>query len=156
MPARLFRKLLSFFRYPGFTRLWFLPVFCLLGFCRAAILLLSFRRVARFLGRQQEFGVWVPLILPLQEVRARKIRGVIDLAAAYTPWESNCFSRALAASVLLRIYGVPYVICFGLAKQVETAGYEAHAWTAAGRVSVTGGRAWARYSVVGCFASRYN
>lgn len=77
---------------------------------------------------------------------------VIRLAAAYTPWHSNCFPQAVVARVLLALHGVPYMLCLGI-KLGSTADtkIDAHAWVTAGRVSVTGGSSFGEFTVMNCF-----
>lgn len=86
-----------------------------------------------------------------QEVRARQIGQTVRLAARYTPWDSNCFPQAVAARLLLGLYGVPYAIYFGLMRDPDSPDMKAHAWVAAGRVRVTGGRSFGQFTVVGIF-----
>jgi hypothetical protein len=75
------------------------------------------------------------------------------MAAAYTPWDSNCFSQAVTARLLLGLYKVPYVLCFGLSRYREAGVLDAHAWILAGRINVTGGNSFETYTVVGAFLS---
>jgi len=88
-----------------------------------------------------------------QEQRALEIARLIRLAARHTPWNSNCFAQATAARLLLGLYHIPYVLYFGLARDAGSRKMNAHAWVAAGRVRVTGGAAFGRFSVVGCFVA---
>lgn len=146
------RKLHSFRSLSRFEQLWFVPVWLTLGLCRAAILLVPFRRIAPLLGAHLGNCAWVPLLRPVQECRARRIGRVVRLAARYTPWASDCFPQAMAARCLLRAYRVPYALFFGVAPGVDREGLAAHAWIAAGRIPVTGGSGFARFTVVACFA----
>lgn len=123
----------------------------MLGASRFVILFIPFRRLAPWLGKQQGIAPWVPLIGAQDEARALSIARVVQMAARYTLWESNCFPQAMTARILLGIYGVPYCLFFGLDRDATAT--NAHAWIAAGRVSVTGGRSFERYTVVGCFAA---
>lgn len=151
--SSLLRKARSFQRLTYFERLWFLPVWTLLGLSRFAILAFSFRRLAPWLGAHTQACVWVPVLDKREEARALHIGCVIRLASRYTPWKSNCFPQAVAARLLLGLYGVPYALFFGLTRDQEISGITAHAWVAAGRVSVVGGNSFDRFTVVGCFVS---
>jgi hypothetical protein len=76
----------------------------------------------------------------------------IRLAARYAPWQANCFAQAIVAAFLLRLYGLPYSVFFGLRRAVAPAGgMDAHAWTASGKIAVTGGSCFDRFTVVGVF-----
>lgn len=152
MIRRLSRKLKSFGALPLFTKLWLLPVWVMLAIARAAVLLLPFRRIAPLLGADRGTAAHVPLLPPVGQDRALVIGRTVRLAAAYAPWQANCFAQAIVAAILLRLYGLPYTIFFGLrrASPPET-GMQAHAWTSAGRVAVTGGEGFGGYTVVGAF-----
>jgi hypothetical protein len=153
MPARVVRKVRSFLQQPIFIKLWFLPLWFLLGVCKAFIFTVSFKRLAPIFGVTLGISVLVPLLPPDQEQLALKIGRAVRLAANYTPWDSNCFPQAIAARILLGLYRVPYVLYFGLMREPQTSEIKAHAWVAAGRVNVTGGASFDVYSVVGVFAS---
>ena len=152
--TRLRRKAGTFVRQPLFIQAWLLPVWLILGIGKALIFTLSFRRLAPRLGCQSGIAPWVPLLTPAQEQRALQIGRVVRLTAGYTPWDSNCFPQAIAARVLLGLYGLPYVLYFGLRRDPDDpAGMQAHAWVAAGRVRVTGGHSFDQFTVVGCFVA---
>lgn len=147
------RKAVSFLRQPAFIRLWFLPLWLLLGMAKAVILTLSFKRLAPRLGVSQGIAPWVPVLAPADEARALQIGRAVRLAAGYTPWDSNCFPQAVAARLLLGLYGIPYALYFGLMRDPATSEMKAHAWVAAGRVRVTGGTSFGQFTVVGVFVA---
>lgn len=149
----LMRKARNFLCLPAFIQLWMTPTWLILGICKALIFTISFRRLAPCLGHAMGTFSWVPLASPAQQARARQIGQTIQLAARYTPWNSNCFPQAVAARLLLGLYGIPYTLCFGLARDADSPKINAHAWVTSGRVSVTGGESFSRYAVVGVFAS---
>lgn len=147
------RKMRAFTRQPSFVQLWFFPLCILLGLSKVVIFTVSFRRLAPRLGRAVCGSSWVPLLEANGETRARDISRTVQLAARYTPWNSNCFAQAVAARVLLGLYRIPYVLYFGLRHDRDSGEFMAHAWVAAGRVRVTGGVSFGQYSVVGMFVS---
>lgn len=148
------RKARTFWSQSLFIQAWFLPLWLLLGVSKALIFTLSFRRLAPRLGRQSGVAPWLPLLTAQEEARALAIGRAVRLTAKYTPWDSNCFPQAIAARVLLGLYGLPYILFFGLMRQPDDAsGMKAHAWVAAGRVRVTGGTSFGQFTVVGCFVS---
>lgn len=151
--STLIRKARSFAHRPWFEKAWFLPVWLLLGASRFVILTISFRRLAFWLGEREGITPWIPLADARAEARALSISRVVQMAARYTPWKSNCFPQAITARILLGFYGVPYGLFFGVNRNAEDAMLVAHAWVAAGRVRVTGGMSFNQFTVVGCFVS---
>jgi len=151
-PHLLLQRSRHFLALPLFTKLWFVPAWLLLGLSRALILLISFRRLATLLGTLHPDGPWVPLLDDRQQAVALRLKRVVQLAARYTPWSSNCFPQAVAARVLLGIHGIPFALYFGVARDPDTQAMRAHAWVAAGKVPVAGGYSFGHYTVVACFA----
>lgn len=145
-------KVRSFWRLSRYEQVWFIPVWCLLGVSKALIFSVSFKRLAPLLGRNSGPHPWIPLLTPEAELRAHRIGRLIRLAARYTPWDSNCFPQAIVARMLLGAQGIAYALYFGLARDREGMGQmAAHAWIAAGRVSVVGGASFQQFVVVECF-----
>jgi hypothetical protein len=153
MLKTLRRKLRGFHGLPRFSQIWLLPMWCVLGVAKVVIVAVSFRRLAPYLGQPCGVAAWVPLLDARQQARALQIGQVVRLAARYTPWESNCFTQAVAARLLLGHYEIPYALFFGLKRDVGCAGLEAHAWVAAGRVPVIGGSSFGSFVVVGVFVA---
>ncbi len=146
------QKLRTFHAQPWFVQVWAGPTWVLLGIARFLVLTVSFRHIAQRLGGDAGLNAWVPLASPVQEQRAVQIRRTIALVAKNTPWTSNCFAQAIAARVLLGVYGVPYMLYFGTRLDPQRNEMQAHAWVAAGRVPVSGGRSFDTYTVVRMFA----
>ena len=113
---------------------------------------IPFRQLAPHLGANVGIQSWLHVLSAPQQRRAHHIGQTVRLAASYTPWDSNCFTQAVAARCLLSLYGVPYVLFFGLAKDLDGQ-IKAHAWVGAGPVNVTGGASFGQYSVVGVYAT---
>ena len=150
------RKWITWQQFSLMEKIWFWPVWLLLGLCRVAILTIPFRRLAPFLGHHRQITVFIPFISDAQRKHAWRIGRVIRFAAAYTPWESKCLVQAIVARMLLGIYRIPYAFYFGVAKSKDTE-MQAHAWVCAGPVRVTGGESFDQFSVVGAFfAPRLN
>lgn len=150
---RLYGKIQTFRAQERFVQMWFLPAWTLLGLSRLSIRIVSFRRLAPRLGVSVGPVNWIPLLPDALEHRASRIGRTVRLAARFTPWDSNCLTQAVAARVLLGFYRVPYAIFFGVLHAPADQEYRAHAWIAAGRVQVTGGSGFGRYTVVGCFVA---
>ena len=147
----LIRKLRSGFSKPAFVLLWLVPSGLLLGLCRLAILVLSFRRLASLLGVAHGSSVCIPLLNDSQRRGAARIGQVVRLAASLVPWTANCYPQALTTCLMLVLYRVPHCLCFGVARDQQNQGFSAHAWVAAGNVRVIGGYGFSRYRVLTCF-----
>jgi hypothetical protein len=152
---RILSKVRAFVKQRLFVKMWFAPVWIMLGMSYLLIMTLSFRRIAPCLGHVALPPLEAPSLDENEIQRARLIGQVIRIASHNTPWNSNCFPQAITARILLGIYGLPYAVYFGLARAGDKSSQlKAHAWVTAGQVIVTGGRSFGRFTVVGCFTSR--
>ena len=151
--AILWRKLRSFARMPRVERACVPVAWLLLGASRAAVLLVPFRHLAALMGEPRGPQSCAAPASGAQAQRARQVSRAIRVAARHTPWDSNCFAQALAARVLLGLFGVPCTVFFGLAHEGCRASrvLVAHAWVRSGSIAVCGG-AGDRYTVVASFA----
>jgi hypothetical protein len=144
-------KIAALLKKSAFFKLWFMPAWLLLGIGKSLIFILSFRRLERFMGKAHGINSALPLLSREQRSRASEIGHLVRVTARYTPWNSNCFPQAITAALLLRLYRVPYLLCFGLARNKYTNGYLAHAWVASGPLIITGGYSFDDYTVVACY-----
>lgn len=129
-------------------------IWLLLGCSRLAVLMVGFRHLSAILGANLGPHAYVPLLTTRQEERAARLGRLVHLVARYTPWQSNCFPQALTARLLMGFSRLPCAIYFGVASEPCSQGQlTAHAWTASGRVFITGGNGFAHYTVVACFVS---
>jgi len=152
MIRKLRRKTASFLSVPMFIKLWLVPLWVMLGLARMTVLVIPFRKIASRLGRSDGTAAMIPLVTQDQRARALVIGRAIRLAAKYAPWNANCFAQAIVARIMLRFYGLPYSIFFGVSREAGPDGnLNAHAWTASGPVAVTGGYGFDRFTVVGTF-----
>lgn len=149
----ILRKYSNFQKLPIFIQLWLFPACLCLGISRTLIRLIPFYRIAPYLGKSSEKKIWTPLLTIKQEKKAKEISRLITLAARYTPGQSNCFPQALTARFFCGLLRIPYVLYFGLSRDLNGTGMKAHAWVVAGRVYVTGGNSFLNYTVVESFMS---
>lgn len=145
---RLWQKWRRFTRLPVADQLLLAPIWCLLGLARFCIIALPFPVVRRWLAGARQPAPWLHLLPAAQEGRALRLGRLVRLAARHTPWTSNCFPQALVSRTLLTLAGLPHTVFFGLRR--DAGGLRAHAWVMSGRVAVSGGHGFARFSVVGC------
>ena len=123
----------------------------LLGLSRLLIALLPFTVIRRLLGENHANPETreVPELDPGQRIRALHIGRIVELAAAYAPWRSDCYPQALTARTFLALRRIPHVVSFGVRR--DGGALIAHAWVRAGDVEVTGGDGH-EYTEVGRFS----
>ncbi len=147
-----FSRLVNGFVHLGHRdQLRFLAAWSLLGLTRLAILLLPFRLVRHALGEHRDPRAG-PTVAALDDgtlARAARIGATVRLAAAHTPWNSECYPQALTARILLGLARVPHVVSFGVRRDGDA--LVAHAWVHVGGGIVTGATGHA-YTEVGSFA----
>lgn len=132
------------------------PSLLLLGLARLAILFLPFRWYSRVLGESVAQSDAPPSLSPRQDSTARSIGRSVRATATVTPWSAVCLPQAMAASILLKLRGIPHVVHFGLAPgeaKPEAAPMQAHAWIVAGDRIVTGAPVLPEYRIVATFSS---
>jgi hypothetical protein len=147
------RKFTVLMHAPLFIKLWLLPAWVLLGLGRLTVLIIPFRRIVPLLGNFAGTESQLPLLAPDQRNSALLIGQTVRMAGRHAPWRANCFAQAIAASLLLRLYKIPYSIFFGVRPTIahRHSPIEAHAWTAAGDVAITGGQGFKSFTVVAVF-----
>ncbi|WP_052339963.1 lasso peptide biosynthesis B2 protein [Gorillibacterium massiliense] len=125
-----------------------LEAYLSLGWARV-LKALPFSKVAPSLGAQMQE---TEMICSDAEARIiKRIGHVIAVASRFTPWESVCMVRALAASRMLERRGISSTLYMGTGKD-KTGKMIAHAWLRSGPIYVTGAEVMRNYAVVGMFA----
>lgn len=131
-------------------RFLLLEAFSFLGMVRALLLLLPFKHIAPYLGRQ----------LPMEDIRGSKfppseeaiqIGWAVDVMSRYTPWESTCLTQAIACKFMLRQRGLPSLLYLGTKKD-ETGQFTAHAWLENENSILLGGGDSESFTVLSAFS----
>lgn len=143
------RILGKFWRAPLGERAALILAITIIGLIAAALRILPFRWISHFLGEQIGAVGCIPVIDEREEARARQIKLAIGRAVAITPFRSDCLPQAVTAVIMGRLLAVPIAIHFGVCLGMDQK-IDAHAWTAAGRIAVTGGYCFDKYSIVSC------
>lgn len=128
----------------------------LVALSEVALTVLPFRRLAPVLGQEIGPAVRVPLASPTALRSAILIAEALSMASAHVPVRSDCLRQALAAALLCRLFGVPFVACLGASHSATGPGgpLSAHAWVQCGSVVVSGGTGnFRRLGVVTSFIS---
>lgn len=125
--------------------------FAVLGMARLAVLTVPFRHLAMFLGEKMTDSS--PATDQRTQRKAAKIGQAIEKMSRYTPWESKCLVKALAAVMIFRLFRMPYTLYLGLDKD-ESDKLIAHAWLRCGELTVTGNKEKDRFKVVAKFSKQ--
>jgi hypothetical protein len=122
------------------------------GLARLLVLLVPFRLLAPGLGRHHAVSAFIPLLDQQQQAKALSIGRAVRMSSTLAPWNANCQAQAISARWLMGLFGLPYAVFYGVAKDpIEK--MKAHAWLCAGPIQVTGGYAFDEFTVVAVFSS---
>lgn len=124
----------------------------LLGGAAALLHLAPFKRIVGWLGRPAGTGSDAPGLDAEQARRAMFVRRAIARAVRIAPFRADCLPQALVATWMCSLLGVPFAVHIG-ARLDEARAVEAHAWTIAGDVAVTGGAPSGEHAILASFLS---
>lgn len=147
----MFKKIRKFTALSTEEKKLFLEAYVLLGVMRAAILMVSFKRLTHSLEHHIKKKS-LPEVSQTQMKTAEKIGKAIRRAASYTPWESACLVQSLTAQKMLRKRGISGVFYLGVRKEEENPGnLNAHAWTRCGDRIITGEKGFQSFTILSEF-----
>ncbi len=132
-----FWKVKKFAQLSSGEKKLFLEAYVTLGFKRAAILTVPFKRLTRSLEQQNDRKIMA--LGDRQTQTAVSVGIAINRASAYTPWQSSCLAQSLTAQRMLKKRGIPGFLYLGATK--DDGGKEkmkAHAWSQCGEKIITG------------------
>lgn len=129
-------KLSKYFKLSLPDKLLVVEALLLLAAARLAIVGVSFKRVASFLGRRSENVEAGDEPANSNTASVKRIAWAIRRVGLVTPWRSNCLAKAIAAQVMLRRRGIAAALYFGMVKNSDGE-YAAHAWLTSGGVVLT-------------------
>lgn len=151
MPARL-RKFLAL---PAHDKLLLAQAWFMLGWYRAAILLLPFQRLTVNFERSPQ-PTALPSLSPSALEEARRIGHLVAVAARYTPWQSLCLVQVLVVQQLLARRSIPGQFYLGAKKGEISArapdGISAHAWLRCGDFVVSGEVGCEEFAILSAFS----
>lgn len=132
------------------TMLLFMEAYMYLGWARV-LKSIRFTKVIKMFDLQMEETTTNPLHINRRKVS--NVAGAIQTMSRYTPWDSKCLVRALAAMKMLERRKIDSTLYLGTAKD-ETGSMVAHAWLRSGPYYVSGAEEMKRFTVVGTFAKK--
>lgn len=119
-----------------------------MAFARFCIVLFSFEKLMKLLGRTLSSEDWEDANRPLR--KWAEINRAIQRASRYSFWRTKCFEQALTAKWMLRWRGYTSKMYFGVRKD-QAAQMTAHAWVICEGEMVTGGNMAVEYMILTCF-----
>ncbi len=120
-----------------------------LALARVAVLVLSFPRVARLLGRS---AVETPVLSLENKEAALVVAWAVQSSAKSVVWRCECLEQALATKWLLKQRKISSTLYFGTFFNGVT--LEAHAWVRAGNLIVVGERGYQQFTVIGIYGDQ--
>ena len=147
----MIQKAKRFFALSPEEKKLFLEAYLMLGFMRAAISTISFKRLTRTLQHSQNYIH--PATLTAEQLYTAKLVGkMITQAANNTPWNSACLAQALTVQKMLKKRDIPGVFYLGAKKYKGTKEkMEAHAWSQCGETIITGKRGHEAFTILSVF-----
>jgi len=148
-------RLQKFTALPIRHKLLLAQAWCMLGWYRAAVLLVSFKRLARKL-QHHPLSVPPPALSPQMRDEAVAIGRLVAAAGRVTPWQSLCLSQVLVVQRLLAKRNIPGQFYLGVRRGCERTddptGLSAHAWLQCGEDIVNGRAGHEQFTVVSTFS----
>lgn len=151
----MFNRIRQFARLDASQKLVFIQAWCLLGWMRAAIFTVSFKRLTASLEHHKV--VVTPPELEIDQLKeAGRIGKLVAVAAKYTPWQSPCLTQVLTLQRLLARRGIAGQFYLGVRKGGEEGaspvGLAAHAWLQCDDFIVNGGGGHQEFTVLSTFS----
>jgi hypothetical protein len=133
------------------SKLLLLKIYLLLGYCRAAILLTSFKRLSASL---QHFREEPPHAQASEQQcrRAAHLGYLVAGAARFTPWQSRCLVQVLTLQRLMASEGIGGRFYLGVNRESGSGELSAHAWLRCGEQIVNGESGHQRFAVVSTYS----
>jgi hypothetical protein len=122
-----------------------------LGIAKLSLLIIPFRWIAPFLGRQ--IAETPEREKSEQKNIAEQISWAVQTASKHLPWECNCLAQAIAGKTMLTRRGITSTLYLGLTKNREE-NLKAHAWLRSGNVIVIGAQGMNQFKVISAFAEK--
>jgi hypothetical protein len=148
-------KLQKFVALPSDKKVLLVRAWFMLGWYRAGILLLSFKRLTASIRRNPQ-AVLPTALSADQRDKAVATGYLVAVAARHTPWQSHCLSQVLVTQRLLAKCGIPGQFYLGVRRGSalvdDPAGLSAHAWLQCGEDIVSGAAGHEQFTVVATFS----
>lgn len=148
-------RLQKFTALPTRHKLLLVQAWFMLGWYRAAVLLVSFKRLASQL-RHHPLAMPSPALAADQRDEAVVIGRLVAAASRFTPWQSFCLTQVLVAQRLLARHHIPGQFYLGVRRGCDrtddATGLSAHAWLQCGDDIVNGKAGHEQFTVVSTFS----
>ena len=146
----MIRKVKKFAQLSSGEKKLFLEAYVTLGFKRAAVLTVPFKRLTCSLEQQNDSDIM--FLGDNQILTAQSVSIAIARASAHTPWQSSCLAQSLTAQRMLKKRGIPGYLYLGVAKDEDgKEKMKAHAWSQCGDKIITGDDGHEDFAVLSVF-----
>lgn len=140
----LLKKWESFRTTDPTARRLFLQAWLVSGLVRFSLRFLPFSKVLAWKGTA---GIESPAVPHPDSLDFRlAMKRALVLCDRYTPWGTECYTRAITGKILLNRAGLPATVYVGFAKGPD-GGYEGHAWLRSYDSYLSGAEQMDRYTV---------
>lgn len=154
MYLALFKKVSIFCQLPFREQVWIFFLFPFSALVRLSVLIIPFKLIAFFLGKQNE-NCDKYTTNECKQVLAFRIGVTIRMVAQYAPWRVKCLEQAVLAKVILSLYRIPGIVYLGVCLTEDSAEpLIAHAWLKVGKSIIVGGEGYERFRVISTFSPR--
>ena len=143
------RKTKNFVRMPWHIKWLFAEAVWTTEYVKITLLFLPFKKVAGWLGTSRQ--VRADSISAGQPDLVKNIRFAIKICDKYTPWPTECYTRALTAKIMLKRRQMASTLYFGFCKD-DTGQLKGHAWLQCSGLIVTGFCDFSKYEVHSSFS----
>jgi len=130
----LMRRAAKFLALPAEDRALLFKAFSAVLAMRASLSILPFARARRVADTMSHPA---RIVSDAARPRAERVAWAVAAASRAVPGGRNCLVRALATGIVLKRYGYPSELKFGVAKPADGS-FGAHAWLESGGVVVIG------------------
>jgi hypothetical protein len=143
------KKTQAFFGLPiGLTWLFIKALF-VSAVVKTTLAFLPFSKVTRWMGaanKESSFDAQ-----PEHAKYIHWVRRAVELCNRYSFWETECYTQALTAKILLRRKKIPATLYIGFHKD-KTGKFKGHAWLRSGEIIVTGKKSMHEFQVHSFFS----
>ena len=117
----------------------FLEAVAVAAWMRFVLSFLSGTYRLRWMGNAVSTQPSTPMLTSAQQLTIARVRQAVARVHRYVPWNTECYTQALTAKLLLKRRGIPSLLTIGFKKE-DTGQLQGHAWLTINEWVITGMR----------------